>query len=69
MTVVTLKPGREGPVRAGHPWIFSRAIASGLEGLEPGAPVRVHSADGRFIAAGYRNPKPPSAARVPSPAH
>ena len=38
---VTLKPGREAPVRAGHPWIFSGAIASGLDGAEPGEPVRV----------------------------
>ena len=25
--IVRLKPGREGPVRAGHPWVFSGAIA------------------------------------------
>ncbi len=32
MRRVTLQPGRERPVRAGHPWIFSGAIASGLDG-------------------------------------
>lgn len=64
MAVVTLKPGREGPVRAGHPWIFSRGVASGLEGLEPGELVRVHDAGGRFVAAGYANPKTSIAVRV-----
>ena len=24
---VVLKPGRDGPVRGGNPWIFSQAIA------------------------------------------
>jgi len=61
---ITLKPRREGPVRAGHPWIFSGAIAAGLEGAEPGEPVRVHAAGGRFLAGGYANPRTPIAVRV-----
>src|SRR5690349_8000950 len=64
MRRLTLKPGREGPVRAGHPWIFSGAIASGLDGAEPGEPVAVHAAAGRFVAAGYANPRTPIAVRV-----
>jgi 23S rRNA (cytosine1962-C5)-methyltransferase len=64
MRRIGLKPGREGPVRAGHPWIFSGAIASGMEGVEPGEPVAVHSAAGRFVAAGYANPRTPIAIRV-----
>ena len=64
MRRVTLQPGRERPVRAGHPWIFSRAIASGLEGAEPGEPVEVRSAGGAFVAAGYGNPKTTIAVRV-----
>ena len=64
MRVITLKPGREGPVRAGHPWIFSGAIAAGLEGAEPGEAVRVVAANGRFLAAGYCNPRTPIAVRV-----
>ena len=51
---VTLKPGREAPVRGGHPWIFSGAIASGLDGAEPGEPVRVVAAGGGFVAVGLR---------------
>ena len=64
MRRVTLQLGRERPVRAGHPWIFSRAIASGLEGAEPGEPVEVRSAGGAFVAAGYGNPRTTIAVRV-----
>src|SRR5262245_6384944 len=64
MRAITLKPGREGPVRAGHPWIFSGAIASGLEGAEPGETVTVHAAGGRYVAAGYANPRTAIAVRV-----
>jgi 23S rRNA (cytosine1962-C5)-methyltransferase len=61
---VVLKPGRDGPVRAGHPWIFSGAIAAGLEGAEPGEAVRVEAAGGGFVAAGYANPRTTIAVRV-----
>lgn len=64
MHVITLKPGRETPVRAGHPWIFSGAIASGLDDAEAGEPVRVVSASGQFVAAGYVNPRTSIAVRV-----
>jgi 23S rRNA (cytosine1962-C5)-methyltransferase len=64
MRAVVLKPGREGPVRAGHPWIFSGAIASGLEGVDPGEPVEVRAANGRFVAAGYANPRTAITIRV-----
>jgi 23S rRNA (cytosine1962-C5)-methyltransferase len=64
MRSLVLKPGRDGPVRAGHPWIFSGAIASGLDALEPGEPVEVRAAGGRFVAAGYGNPRTAIAVRV-----
>lgn len=55
--IVRLKPGREGPVRAGHPWVFSGAIAR-TEGEEPaGTLARVISADGMLIGIGYVNPR------------
>jgi len=52
---VTLAPGREGPFTAGHPWLFSGAIAS-LSG-EPadGAEVDVETASGSFVARGLYN--------------
>src|SRR5512140_1922189 len=64
MRRVTLRPGRDGPVRAGHPWIFSRAIAGGMEGAEPGEPVVVCAAGGQFVAAGYCHPTTTIAVRV-----
>lgn len=64
MRRIVLRPGREGPVRGGHPWIFSGAVASGLDGAEPGEPVAVYGAGGRFVAAGYCNPRTPIAVRV-----
>ena len=59
-----LKPGREARVRAGHPWIFSGAVAAGLDGAEPGEPVRVQAASGGYLAAGYGNPRTTIAVRV-----
>lgn len=64
LRTLTLRPGREGPVRAGHPWIFSGAIASGLASCEPGEPVRIAAANGHFVALGYANPKTTIAVRV-----
>ena len=54
---------------AGHLWVFSNEIdtaATPLKGLEPGAPVRIESASGRFVANGYANPLSLIAARVTS---
>ncbi len=51
-------------MRAGHPLIFSGAIASGLDGAEPGEPVRVIAAGGGFVAVGTVNPKTTIAVRV-----
>src|SRR5262245_30484418 len=64
MRRLVLEPGRDVPVRRGHPWIFSRAIRDGLAGAEPGEPVRVESATGAFVAVGYANPRTTIAVRV-----
>jgi 23S rRNA (cytosine1962-C5)-methyltransferase len=61
---LVLAPGRDGPVRRGHPWIFSRAIREGLDGVAPGEPVRVVAASGAFVAVGYANPRTTIAVRV-----
>jgi 23S rRNA (cytosine1962-C5)-methyltransferase len=61
---IVLKPGRDGPARAGHPWIYSGAVGRGLDGAEPGEPVTVHAAGGGFVAAGYANPRTPIAVRL-----
>jgi 23S rRNA (cytosine1962-C5)-methyltransferase len=64
MRRIVLHRGRDAPVRRGHPWIFSRAIAEGLDGAEPGEPVRVTTAGGGFVAVGYANPRTTIAVRV-----
>jgi 23S rRNA (cytosine1962-C5)-methyltransferase len=55
---IKLKPGREGPVRAGHPWIFSGAINTVEGASSPGELARVVAADGNLIGIGYHNPNP-----------
>jgi len=52
---VVLKPGREKPVRQGHPWIFSGAIAQLPHDAPNGAFVDVTDSDGRWLARGMLN--------------
>jgi 23S rRNA (cytosine1962-C5)-methyltransferase len=42
-------------LRAGHPWVFRKAIERAPKGLEPGAIVDVVEGD-RFVARGYYDP-------------
>ncbi len=51
---ITLKPHKEKPVLAHHPWIFSGAIAR-VENAADGDTVDVCSASGKFLARGYYN--------------
>ncbi len=63
---VKLKRGKDGPIRAGHPWIFSGAIAA-FEGVAtPGAIVRIEGADGKPMGVGLYNPNGSIAVRVVS---
>ena len=55
--VLRLRPGKEKPVLAGHPWIFSGALAELDATLPAGALVDVCAADGRFLGRGYVNPR------------
>lgn len=50
--VVTLKPGRDGSVTHGHPWIFSGALADKPAALASGSFVHVAGSDGSIIATG-----------------
>lgn len=61
---VKLKRGKEGPIRAGHPWIFSGAIASFDGTSEPGAVVRIEGANGKPMGVGLYNPNGSIAVRV-----
>lgn len=63
MPEVVLKPGKDRPVRFGHPWIFSGAISS-APAVEPGEVVRVRAADGALLGSGYFNPNTAIAVRM-----
>lgn len=51
-----LKPGREFPLLAGHPWIFGGGVASFPAGCGAGAVVQVLSSDGGFLGVGTFHP-------------
>ena len=61
---VRLKRGKDRPVRLGHPWIFSGAIADPEPAVAPGTVVRVVSADAEFLGRGYINPRCAIAVRL-----
>ncbi|MEK7673074.1 MAG: class I SAM-dependent rRNA methyltransferase [Patescibacteria group bacterium] len=53
--MITLKPGREKPILAGHPWIFSMGIEKDAE-AERGELVEVQTSEGRFLGVGTYSP-------------
>jgi 23S rRNA (cytosine1962-C5)-methyltransferase len=62
--IVTLKRGRDKPVSAGHPWVFSGAVQSISGYRAPGDLCEVRDPQGRFIAVGYANTRSRIAVRV-----
>jgi 23S rRNA (cytosine1962-C5)-methyltransferase len=50
-------------LRAGHPWVFRKAIEKAPKGLEAGAIVDVVE-DGRFVARGYFDPHSAISVRI-----
>ncbi len=61
---VRLKEGKDGPARAGHPWVFSGAIAQVSGDESPGAFVRVVAFDGTLLGVGTWNPRGSIAVRM-----
>lgn len=55
MIKLTVRQNRSGPVKGFHPWVFSKAIMTIPEALDPGEPVSLHDESGSFIASGYFN--------------
>jgi 23S rRNA (cytosine1962-C5)-methyltransferase len=51
-----LRAGADRRFRAGHPWVYSNELSESPKGVEPGAPVELHDASGKFLARGYGNP-------------
>ncbi|HUO85751.1 MAG TPA: class I SAM-dependent rRNA methyltransferase [Thermoanaerobaculia bacterium] len=53
---VRLAPGRDAPLRDGHPWVFSGAVAA-TEGPAEAPLARVVAADGRVLGSGLHSPR------------
>ena len=53
MQIIKLHKGREQSVLRRHPWIFSRAILSGTEGLADGDTVIVQDSRGQVLGTGH----------------
>lgn len=64
MAQVILKPGKEKPVKGGHPWIFSGAIQKIEGSYQPGEIVTVMDHSGQFLAKGFINPKSQITVRI-----
>lgn len=60
---ITLKPAKDKPILAHHPWIFSGAIAR-LENANDGDTVDIFDSAGQFLARGYFNSRSQIAARL-----
>jgi 23S rRNA (cytosine1962-C5)-methyltransferase len=64
---LTLLPGQDRRLRAGHPWVFSNELqmdAAAAKALAPGDVVCLATADGRPLALAQFNPHSLIAARV-----
>jgi len=61
---VRLKEGKDGPARAGHPWVFSGAIAQVSGDESPGSFARVVAFDGSLLGVGTWNPRGSIAVRM-----
>jgi 23S rRNA (cytosine1962-C5)-methyltransferase len=55
LPIARLAAGRDGPFRAGHPWVFSGALVGVSPSPADAAEVRVVDAGGAFIARGLYN--------------
>lgn len=51
-----LRSGADKRFKSGHPWVYSNELSSSPKGVEPGAPVELRDASGKFLARGYGNP-------------
>lgn len=60
---ITLKPAKDKPILAHHPWIFSGAIAR-VENANDGDTVDVLDSAGQFLARGYYNSRSQIAVRL-----
>lgn len=55
--IVTLRKGKKGRIRAGHPWIYKGQILKPDPAIKPGDIITVLDSDGSFAGRGYYNPR------------
>ena len=56
LKTITLNPAEIARIRAGHPWVYSKSIASGDAGIEAGDQVRVVGPRHDVIGVGFYHP-------------
>ncbi|MCU0507284.1 MAG: 23S rRNA (cytosine(1962)-C(5))-methyltransferase RlmI, partial [Anaerolineae bacterium] len=61
---IVLAPGKDKPVRQGHPWLFSGAIRDTRGDPKPGDTVDILDERGGWLARGYFNPRSQIVARL-----
>jgi len=54
---LTLKPGEERRLLAGHAWVFSNELQALPATVEPGTLALLHTSRGRCLGVGFFNPK------------
>jgi 23S rRNA (cytosine1962-C5)-methyltransferase len=64
MPALTIKPGRDKPLRRRHPWIFSGAIENEPTTLRSGETINIISNHGEFLAQAAYSPHSQIRARV-----
>ncbi|MDR1128696.1 MAG: class I SAM-dependent rRNA methyltransferase, partial [Treponema sp.] len=80
MKRIIIKPGKEGRIRAGHPWVYDNEIAKVLEGrspasgkdapgaaLLPGELADVETSRKQYLGRAFVNPRSKIRARIYSP--
>ena len=54
--IITLRTGKKGRLKPGHPWIFKGQTLKVTSGIRPGDIVTIVNGQGGFVGRGYYNP-------------
>jgi len=54
--IITLRIGKKGKLKPGHPWIFKGQTLKVPPGIRPGDIVTIINGQGEFVGRGYYNP-------------
>lgn len=62
--IISLRKGRLGQLRAGHPWIYKGQFTQVAHFIQPGDIVSVVNSDGKSVGRGYYNPRSEISIRI-----